>query len=87
MSPRSIDNDNFKAFLLEFGDTLCCNGDRIRFRVRSKVSYFGLGCRLPGLVESTGTESVCADYGRLEATLLIMDSELRARRCFSITLH
>lgn len=61
VSTRRIHNDDIEPFLLEFGNTLRCDGDRIRLSVRTEVGDLCLRRGLTSLVESTGTEGIRTD--------------------------
>ena len=87
MSSGGVHNYNIKSFLLELGHALSSDGDRVGLRVRAEVCDFGLRRGLTGLIESTGTEGVRTDDGRLESTLLVVDSELGTCCRFTVTLH
>lgn len=86
MSTRRVNDNDLETFLFEFSNTLCCYYDWISLGVRTKVSYFGLGRRLSGLIESPGAESVGTNDRRLESPLLIIYRKLCARRSLSVTL-
>lgn len=86
MSTRRVYDNDLETFLLEFSNTLCCYRNWIGLGVRSKVSYFGLGRRLSGLIKSPGAESVGTDDTRLESPLLIIYRKLCARRSLSVAL-
>lgn len=61
MSSTRIYDDHLKPLLLEFGDTLCGDGNGVRFGVRAIVCNFGFRRGLTRLVECTGAECVSAD--------------------------
>ncbi len=86
MSPRRVYNDDFKAFLFELSHSLSCDRDGVRFRIRAKVSYFGLGRRLSCLIESTSTEGISAHNSRSEASLLVMYRKFGTRCSLAVPL-
>lgn len=61
MSATRIHNDHFESLLLEFCNTLRCDGDGVRLRIGTKVRYLGFRSRLAGLIECTSTERISAD--------------------------
>lgn len=87
MPAGRIYNDNFKALLLELRHTLRGDGDWVRLSVRAEVCDLGLRSGLSRLIKGTSTERVRADDTRFKTTLLVVYRELRACRCFTITLR
>lgn len=86
MSPRRVHNDDFEAFLFELSHSLSCDRYGVRFRIRAEVSNFGLGRRLPCLIESTSTEGISAHNSRSEAPLLVMHRKFGTRRGLAVAL-
>lgn len=87
MTTRCIHDDNIESFLLELGNSLRCNYDRVCFGIGAEICYFSLGCGLSGLVEGSCAKRIGTDDGRFKTTFLIMNCQFCARSRFAVTLR
>ena len=87
VTTRSIDDDDLELFLLELVDTLLCDLDGIGLGQATVVWDLCFDSILLELIEGTGTESIGANQGSLEASGLVPAGELGTSGGFTGTLQ